>query len=171
MLKSTSGQLSMLRKLIIKLNRENLEKLYFTSIRPLLRYAWDGCTILDLNKIEKIQHEAARIITGLPKCASIESLYFEPLYSHRHGRTLNLFCKIRNNDSPLYLYDCLLPFIRDENELNLRNQTKFRNLLTILQLFTNSFFTSIKSWNKLSSQIRNAPTLNRFKQATKNQRI
>jgi hypothetical protein len=32
-------------------------------------------TILDLNKIEQIQHQAARIVTGLPKFASIESLY------------------------------------------------------------------------------------------------
>ena len=118
-LKSTSGQLSMLRKFKIKLNRENLEKIYFTYIRPLLEYVcelWDGCTILDLNKIEQIQHEAARIVTGLPKFASIESLYFEtgwePLHSRRHSRKLNLFYKIRNNDSPLYLYDCLLPFIR-----------------------------------------------------------
>jgi hypothetical protein len=61
-------------------NKKNLEKIYFTYIRPLLEYAcelWDGCTILDLNKIEQIQHEAARIGTGLPKFASIESLYFE----------------------------------------------------------------------------------------------
>jgi hypothetical protein len=58
----------MLRKFKIKLNRENLENIYFTYIRPLLEYAfelWDGCTILDLNKIEQIQHEAARIVTGL----------------------------------------------------------------------------------------------------------
>jgi hypothetical protein len=134
-------------------------------------------TIWDLNKLEQIQHEAARIVTGLPKFASIESLYFEtgwePLHSRRNSRKLNLFCKIRNNDSPLYLYDCLLPFTREENELNLRNQTEFRNPLTArLQLFKNSFFpSSIKSWNKLSPQLRNAPTLNRFKQATKNQTI
>jgi hypothetical protein len=69
------------------------------------------------------------------------------------------------NNSPLYLYDCLLPFIREENELNLRNQTEFRNPFTRLQLFAHSFFPStIKSWNKLSPQLRNAPTLNRFKQ-------
>ena len=47
-------------------------------------------TILDLNKIEQIQHQAARIVTGLPKFASIESLYFEtgwePLHSRRHSR-------------------------------------------------------------------------------------
>jgi hypothetical protein len=30
---------------------------------------WDGCTILDFKKIEQIQHEAARIVTGLPKFA------------------------------------------------------------------------------------------------------
>jgi hypothetical protein len=38
-LKSTSGQLSMLRKFKIKINRENLEKIYFTYIRPLVEYA------------------------------------------------------------------------------------------------------------------------------------
>ena len=63
-LKSTSGQLSMLHKFKIKLNRENLENIYFSYIRPILEYAcelWEGCTILDLNKIEQIHHEAARI--------------------------------------------------------------------------------------------------------------
>ena len=71
-------------------------------------------------------------------------------HSRRHRRKLNLFYKIRNNDSPLYLYDCLLPFIREENELNMRNQTEFRNPFTRLQLFANFFFPStIKSWNKL----------------------
>jgi hypothetical protein len=67
-------------------------------------------------------------VTRLPKFASIESLYFEtgwePLHSRRHSRKLNLFYKIRNNDRPLYLYDCLLPFIREENKLNMRNQTE-----------------------------------------------
>jgi hypothetical protein len=66
----------MLRKFNIKLNRENLEKIYFTYIRPLLEYAcelWDGCTILDFKKIEQIQHEAARIVTGLPKFNSFSS--------------------------------------------------------------------------------------------------
>jgi hypothetical protein len=46
---------------------------YFEScktyyILPLLECAcelWDGCTQQEYNKIEQIQHEAARIITGL----------------------------------------------------------------------------------------------------------
>jgi hypothetical protein len=59
----------MLHKFKIKLKRENIETIYFVYIRPLLEYAyelWDGCTILDLNEIEQIQQEAARIVTGWP---------------------------------------------------------------------------------------------------------
>ena len=62
------------------------------------------------------------------------------------------------------------PLMREENELHSLNQTECRNPLTRLQLFANSFFpSSIKSWEKLGLQLRNAHTLNRFKQATKNQ--
>ena len=92
---------------------------------------WDGCTILDLNKIEHIQQEATRMVTGLPTFSSIESLYFEtvwePFYIRRHTRKLSFFCNIRNNDTPLYLYDCLVPFISEENELKFGIETEFRN--------------------------------------------
>jgi hypothetical protein len=37
-----------------------------------------GCMLFkDADKLELLQFEAARIITGLPKFASKESLYFE----------------------------------------------------------------------------------------------
>jgi hypothetical protein len=48
-----------------------------TFIRPVLEYAcevWDGCYERDIEKLEKIQLEAARIVT---KFASKDSLYFE----------------------------------------------------------------------------------------------
>jgi hypothetical protein len=41
--------------------------LYLTFIRPLLEYAgevWDNCTLADSERLEKIQLEAARIVTG-----------------------------------------------------------------------------------------------------------
>jgi len=66
--------------------------------------------------------------SGLLKFASVESLYFETgresLHSRRDSRILNMFHTIRNNDSGLYLYDCLLPFIREENDLNLCTQNR-----------------------------------------------
>ena len=143
-LKSTSSQLSMLRKFKFTLSRHNLETIYFTYILPLLEYAcelWDGCNQQEYNKIEQIQHETARIITGLPKLSSLESLYFEtgwePLHSRRRRRKLNMFYKIRNNNANSYLCDCLLPFERNENAYNLRNQTYY----TRLQLYRNSVFS------------------------------
>jgi hypothetical protein len=104
----------MLRKLKFSLSRNNLEAIYFTYSIPLLEFAcelWDGCTQQEYNKIEQIQHEAAKIITGLPKFSSLESLYFEsgwePLHSRRKRKILNMFYKIRNTNAPSYLCDCL----------------------------------------------------------------
>jgi uncharacterized phage-like protein YoqJ len=42
-----------------------------------------------------------------------------------------MFYKIRNNNAPSYLCDCLLPFERNENACNLRNQTDYSNRLEI----------------------------------------
>ena len=161
----------MLRKFKFSLSRHNLETIYFTYILPLLEYAcelWDGCTQQEYNKIEQIQHEADRIITGLPKFSSLESLYFEtgwePLHSRRRRRKLNMFYKIRNNNAPSYFCDCLLPFERNENAYNLRNQTDYSNSFTRLQLHRNSFFpSSIKLWNDLTPDIRSAPTVSSLK--------
>jgi hypothetical protein len=104
----------MLRKLKFSLSRNNLEAIYFTYSFPLLEFAcelWDGCTQQEYNKIEQIQHEAAKIITGLPKFSSLESLYFEsgwePLHSRRKRKKLNMFYKIRNTNAPSYLCVCL----------------------------------------------------------------
>ena len=100
----------------------------------------------------------------------MESLYFEtgwkPLHSRRRKRKLNMFYKIRNNNAPSYLCDCLLPFERNENAYNLRNQTDYSNPFTRLQLYRNSFFpSSIKFWNNLTPEIRSAPTVSSFKKS------
>jgi hypothetical protein len=46
-----------------------------------------------------------------------------------------MFYKIRNNNAPSYLCDCLLPFERNENAYYLRNQTDYSNPFTRLQLY------------------------------------
>ena len=77
-----------------------------------------------------------------------------------------MFYKIRNNNAPSYLCDCLLPFERNENAYNLRNQTDYSNPFTRLQLYRNSFFpSSIKFWNNLTPEIRSAPTVSSFKKS------
>ena len=46
--------------------------MYIVFIRPLLEYAavvWDGCSQSEVEKLEKVQLCAARIVTGLPTIA------------------------------------------------------------------------------------------------------
>ena len=54
--------------------------MYCVYIRPLLEYAsevWDGCYQVDGDRLGQVQLNAARIVTGLPIFASLNSLYFE----------------------------------------------------------------------------------------------
>ena len=69
-----------MRKLIFILDRQSLEVVYTYFIRPFLEYAdvvWDNCTQYEINALEKIQIEAARIATGATKLVSLEMLYKE----------------------------------------------------------------------------------------------
>ena len=81
---SVSKHLNILRKLKYKLNRSNLEKLYLVFIRPIFEYAcevWDNCGIVNATKLEKLQLEAARIVSGLPIFTELSSIYFTELSS------------------------------------------------------------------------------------------
>ena len=72
--------IAVFRKIKYKLNRNTLNKMFLTFIRPHLEYAcevWDNLTVNESNRLEKLQHEAARIVTGLPKYCSLNSLYSE----------------------------------------------------------------------------------------------
>jgi hypothetical protein len=63
-----------------RLKRDYLENIYLVFIRPILEYAsevWDNCGQANCNRLEKIQIEAARIVTGLSIFASFDSIYKE----------------------------------------------------------------------------------------------
>jgi hypothetical protein len=56
-----------MRKFKFILDRRTLEKIYLTFIRPLLEYGdvvWDCKTDYLTNKLESVQAEAARVVTG-----------------------------------------------------------------------------------------------------------
>ena len=78
LIEKTSKQLNISTKLKYRLKRDYLEKIYLVFIRPILEYAseiWDNCGQTNCNRLEKIQIEAARIVTGLSIYASIDSIY------------------------------------------------------------------------------------------------
>ena len=65
---NVSKHLGILRKLKYRLSRQNLEQLYLVYIRPICEYAseiWDNCGVCYSIKLEKLQLNAARIVTGL----------------------------------------------------------------------------------------------------------
>jgi hypothetical protein len=69
-----------MRKLNYSLNRKTLNQFYILFLRPLLEYAfvvWDGCTNDEKDTLDKIQHEAARIVSGVTRSVSLENLYKE----------------------------------------------------------------------------------------------
>jgi hypothetical protein len=54
-------------------DRKSLEHMYFSYVRPILEYAdviWDNCPNYIKEKLEHINYEAARIITGAKKLTS-----------------------------------------------------------------------------------------------------
>ena len=62
------------------LSKKTLNEIYLSFLRPIFEYAsvvWDGCTQYEKDKLEKIQHEEARIVTGLTRSISIDKLYTE----------------------------------------------------------------------------------------------
>lgn len=84
--------------------------MYNTFVRPILEYAsvvWDDCSQYDIDKLEKVQLYAARIVTGLPIIASKTSLYFETgwetLSARRMASKLTTMYKVHNKCVPEYL--------------------------------------------------------------------
>ena len=59
-----------MRKLNFQLDRKSLQTINFSFTRPLLEYAdvvWNNCTQYESNELDKIQNEAARLVTGVTK--------------------------------------------------------------------------------------------------------
>jgi hypothetical protein len=153
-----------LRKIKFKVSRNFLENIYMTFIRPLLEYScevWNSCWVAD--RLEQLQLEASRIVTGLAAYASLSSLYaetgWEKLSTRRKIRKLSLFYNIVKGDTPDYLSDLLLRTVNQANNYNLRNANNFTIPWCRLTLYQNSFFpTTIHLWNNLPQYIRDSPS-------------
>ncbi|MCG7883757.1 MAG: reverse transcriptase family protein [Candidatus Thiodiazotropha endolucinida] len=159
------------RKLKFLLDRDSLNAAYISFIRPVLEYAdivWDNCTQYEIDLIEKIQIEAARIVTGATRLASFELLYretgWEPLYKRRYKHKMFQFYKMYSGLSPTYLTTLVPLTVENTSTYNLRGSQNFRPLLTRTQLYYKSFLPScIREWNELPLDFRSSPSLASFK--------
>ena len=73
-------RLNTMRRLKLVLDRKSLEVRYTSFIMPILEYGdtlWDNCTQYEKRELDRIQNEAARIVTGATALVSLQSLYDE----------------------------------------------------------------------------------------------
>ena len=144
---------------------------YLTFIRPILEYGdivWDNCTLYEKQELDKIQNEAARIVTGTTKLISIQTLYgeikWETLETRRNKHKLVLFYKMFNNISPAYLSSLVPPSISSISTPNLCNAENVQAIDSRTSQYLNSFLPSVvREWNNLPLQIRSSNSVNSFK--------
>ena len=98
---------------------------------------WNNCTLLQSNRLEQLQLEASRIVTGSIKGTKHNYLYKEtgwlPLADRRHIFQLILMYKMINQLVPRYL-SLLISRPRQQN-YNLRNELNISTIPTIEQAF------------------------------------
>ena len=165
------GRINVMRKLKFKLDRKSLEIIYMVFIRPLLEYAdviWDNCTLYEKQELDKIQNEAARIVTGTTKLISLDCLHnevkWESLEKRRRNHKLTLFYKMYTNLTPSYLSDLVPQTVSSVSRYNLRNS---HALQTVDARFNNYYYSflpsTVREWNNLPSDVTQSESIAAFK--------
>ena len=162
---------AVLRNLQTVLPKHSLSTIYKAFIRPHLDY----CDVIYdkifneswHKKLESAQYNAALAITGAIRGTNTVKFYQEleldSLQKRHKLRRLSLFYKIYNDQSPLYLYN-LIP-AKTSGNYPLRNVKGIPTVKAKHRFFENSFFpATLSEWNDLDYSLRNAPSINVFKQ-------
>jgi hypothetical protein len=151
-----------------KLSRETLHTMYLSFVQSSIDYAsavWGGMYDIDYQKLEKIQSDAMRLITGATQKSHTQSLYedtgFVPVKTRVEGRMLTLMYKILHGLCPSYLRE--LVNLNIPGRYDLRHQPSIALQFARLDIFQRSFFNHASVlWNKLSAVARNATSLSDF---------
>ena len=140
-------KLNLIKKLKFKLDRQSLEVIFMSFIRPTLEYAdciWAGTYEIDLGKLDKVQIDAMRIVSGAVARSNINNLYEEfcwpSLGQRRIEDTLSMVYNISHGDAPSYLCDMLPQTVGDGNDCNLHLAHKIDMPFTRLECYKQSFF-------------------------------
>ncbi len=173
-LHSASSVLGIMRKLKFKLTRRALNQIYISYMRPILEYAsivWDGCAEYEKDLLDKIQNEAARIVTSLTRSVSLENLSqeigWQSLSVRRQVQKLSIMYRANTNQLPSYMLNLFPPIINNVTHYNLRNQTDFVTPNARLEIYKRSFIPSaVQLWNGLDHTLRTIENVKQFKSAT-----
>ena len=176
-LSSAYKMLGVMRKLKYRFTRQALNQMYVSYVRPLLEYSsivWDGCSDQDKNALERLQNEAARIVTGLTKSTSIPNLYqecgWDSLSKRRYFQKMCFMYKCSNNLVPDYISDIVPPLVGDVTNYPLRNRQNISTMYTRTEISHKSCIpSSVSDWNNLNNAIRETDTFVSFRSTFKNE--
>ena len=158
-----------MRQLKNRLDRKSLQVIYFSFIRQILEYGdviQNNISLYLKDDLDKIQNEAARIVTGCSKLVSLSNLRqeWESLSEHRRKHKLTLFFKMVKGFVPPYLSSLVPQLNSNISNYNLRNANNVYNTACMTNLYKNSFLPSVvDEWNLLPQQIRNLESVSNFK--------
>ena len=165
-------RINIMRRLKFILDRKSLETNYLSFICPVLEYRdtiWENCTHEKYEKqeLDKIQNEAARIITRTIILVSLQSLYqnvgWESLQDRRLKHKLNLFFKMQHELTPPDLSSLVPLSISETTRYNLRNDD-YTTINCRTQLYYTSFVPSVvREWNGLPRAVKQICSLHSFK--------
>ena len=169
--RSASQLVGMMRTLKFRLKRDSLNQIYVSFLRPVLEYAsvvWENCTMYEKENLDKILIEAARIVTGITRSASINKIYKETgwltLENRRKYQKLILIYKIINGLTPEYLHEIFPQNVSMRTSYHLRNIYQIDSIACRTELFAKSFITSAVSlWNELPEEVNSFRSLSSFK--------
>ena len=117
-----------------------------------------------MEKLEKVQYQAALAVTGTWQgtslCKLYEELGWESLSDRRTCRRILQIHKIVDEKTPKYLHDCLPP----NRNVIINLPLIFKELKTRTERYSNSFFpNAVSLWNNTISNFPNLPTLLQLK--------
>lgn len=169
----TSFKLNVMRSLKFQLDRQTLQTIYFSFIRPLLEYgdiAWGNLSNELEKRLENLNIEAARIVTGATKLTSIDKLFKEAgwtsLYDRRQNRKILQFHKMFYQYTPAYLSNLIPTTASEGHRYETRNSDHafITPILCKTSFYKQSFLPStINQWNKLPSDVRSNPSVSSLK--------
>ena len=121
-----------------------------------------------INRLQRVQNIAARILTRTPKSAHItpvlRELHWLPVQARIVYKILLLAYRVFNHTAPQYLCDLLCPYV-PHRSLRSGQQLLFSEPRMRLKTFGDRAFCSVapKEWNSLPYSIRASPSLDSFK--------
>ena len=135
------------------MDRNTLEIIYRSFIRPIFEYAsvvWHNAPRLEkyCTRLEQLQLDAARTVTGTNRNASKQSIYCETgwgtLSNRREKQRLILFYKIINGLAPRHLENTLHSHTHNTHGHYTRQQDNIRHILARTDKYRNSLYPTME---------------------------